>query len=359
MNINKLYTTANIILKDFSEKGISSHLQTMVSQLQNTINAPQQPSHQQELSKSKTNLYNGLKEASSNKFNTIDVAATEELGVHDYIGDSLLKKIDDIFSRNEITPSIALEELTKINQTVTANIQALTKITQGFNELNIDDILKTDSFNLVVMIPRELMNNNLSGFAERMESLNSNLLVFSEITTGTRESFEIDSLSTTDPTIALAMTWETGKLLLDVLSSVAGIYGGYCLLKQQRQDFIDSGAPEDKLGELTDWIGEQIKEKVKEEIPPLVDKYYANDDEGRKNELKTEARHKALRMIENIDNGYTFDIDEPDELREDDPEVIAAVEESLKQLNKNTKIIEQTKIVGNNLLSLPEKDEDL
>jgi len=346
MNIDKLYTIANIILNDFSEKGISSHLQNIVTQLQNTINQPQQPSHQQELSKSKTNLYNGLKKADSNKFNIIDLAATEELGILDYIGESLLKRVDEVFSRNEITPSIALEELTKINETVTGNIQALTKITQGFSELNLDDILETDNFNLVIMIPRELMDNNLSGFAERMESLNTNLLVFSEISTGTRGSFEIDSLSTTDPTIALTMAWETGMLLLDVLSRVAAIYGAYCLLKQQRQEFIACGAPEDKLSDLTEWIGEQIKEKVNEEIPPLVDKYYVKEDKGRKNELKTEARRKALRMIENIDNGYTFDIKKPDDPREDDPEVIASVEETIKQLNNNSKLIEQTRITS-------------
>lgn len=359
MNIEKLYTTSKLILNDFSEKGITSHFNTMVSQLQNTINQPQQPTHQQELSKSKTNLYEGLKASKSNKFNLIDISAAEEIGVYEYIGENLLEKINNVFSVNEITPSIALEELTKINAIVTKNIQALTKLTQGFNELNLEDLESIDNFNLVVRIPRKLINNNLSGFAESLESLNKNLLVFSEITTGSRESFEIDSLSTTDPTIALTVLWETGMLLLDVLAKVAAIYGAVCVLKQQRQNFIDSGAPEEKLTELTDWIGAQIKEKIDEEIPPLVDKYYTNGDKNRLNELKTEARHKALRIVENIDHGYTFDVKKPEEPSEEDPEVIEAVDEAIRQLNINSRLIEQTKIIGNNFLSLPANDDDL
>jgi len=359
MNIEKLYTISNLILKDFSEKGLSSHLQNMVTQLQNSINQPQQPTHQQELSKSKTILYSGLNEAESNKFNLIDISAAEEIGVYEYIGNNLLHKIEDVFSANEITPSIALEELTKINQIVAKNIQALTKLTQGFNELNLESLETIDNFNLIIRIPRELIDNNLSGFATSLESLNKNLLVFSEITTGSRESFSIDSLSTTDPTIALTMIWETGMLLLDIMAKVAAIYAGFCILKEQRQKFIDSGAPEEKLTDLTDWISSQIKEKVNEEIPPLVDKYYVNGDKNRKNELTTEARHKALRIIENIDDGYTFDIKQPEEPNENDPEVIEAVEEAIRQLNSNSKQIEQTKTIGNKFLSLPESDDDL
>jgi hypothetical protein len=359
MNIEKLYTISNIILNDFSQKEISSNLEAMITNLQNSVNQPQQPNHQQGLSKAKTDLYRDLDEAASNKFNVIDIAVTKELGIDEFLGLSLRQKIEDVFLTNEITPSTALVELTEINNTVVKNIAALTKLTQGFNDLNFEDIITKESFNLVVRVPREVIDNNLSGFAASMGALNTNLLVFSEISTGTRESFKIDSLSTSDPTLVLTLSWATGLLMLDILAKIAAIYGAVTLLKKQRQEFIDNGAPEDKLNDLTDWIANQIKEKIAEEIPPLVDKHCNNIDNNRKNELKIEARRKALRIAENIDNGYTFDIETPETPDEDDPEVIADIEKLIEQLNIDSRQIEQTKIIGSNLLGLPEDDEDL
>jgi len=359
LNIENLYSIASTVLRDFTQLSIASHLQNLTSHLQNSTKQPNQPQHQQNVSKFKTSLVEALNECESNAFNVIDLCACEELGIDGYIGQTLLNKIDQIFKDNSLTPSVASAQLVELNGIVTQKIAALTKVQQGFNELGLSEINESNSFSLVVKMPRELMDNNLAGYAKSIDSLNSNLLVFSEIATGTRESFEIGALSTSDPTLSLMLVWDAGQLILDVLSKVAAVYAGVTLLKQQRQKFIDSGAPEEKLADLTDWIKDQVKDQINAEVPPLVDKYYKGENEARKNELKIEARRKALRIAENIDNGYTFDIKQPSEPEVTDEEVSDAVDEALQQLNVNNKVIEENKIIGSNILMLPDSDDNL
>ncbi len=359
MNIEKLYSITSAVLRDFNGLKVASHINSIATHLQNSINQPNQPAHQQNLSKTRTALIDALNHCESSRFNIIDMAACEELGIDEYIGLCLLNKIEDIFKNNSLTPSVASTELTALNAEVTRKVAALTKIQQGFHELGLASIDEDKSFSLVVRVPRELIDNNLAGYAKSVNTLNDNLLVFSEVATGSRESFEIGSLSTSDPTISLMLAWEAGQLILDVLAKVAGVYAGVTLLKQQRQKFIDSGAPEEKLEDLTNWIKDQVKDQINAEIPPLVDKYYKKDNDARKNELKIEARRKALRIAESIDNGYTFDVKKPNEPELNDEEINDAVEEVLQQLNSNNKVIEENKIIGSNILMLPELDENL
>lgn len=359
MNIEKLYEISTTLINDFSLNEIIGNLNNLVNHLNNIINQPNQPQHQQALSDTKLALYKGLNESITNKFNVIDISAAQELGVDKYIGVELLEKIDNVLSSNEITPSVAFTDITKIRDEFILKVEGLRKVITGFQDLNISIFESRSDFNLVVRIPRELIHNNLEGFAESLDSLNKNLLVFSEIAVGSRESLQISSLSTTDPTIVLKMAWDAGMLMLDILSKVAGIYAGVTVLKKQREEFIKNGAPVEMLAQLTEWINNQIKERINEVIPELVDKYHKVDDEERRNELKTEARRKALRIAENIDQGYTFDVKIPENSEQESEEISEAVEDAIKQLNSNNKLIERSKMIGSKILMLPKSDEDL
>ncbi|MCG7900718.1 MAG: hypothetical protein JAY85_19940 [Candidatus Thiodiazotropha weberae] len=364
MNIEKLYSITKIIVDDVENGLIKKYFKDMLSHLQNSINTPAQPQSQSELGKMRAKINESLSNSAVNSFNIIDIEATKELGVDGFIGNVLRDKIEQVFVGNDITPSVALENLTELHNAFLDKIEKLTFILQGISGLNIIDVEAANEFKLIVRIPRELMDNNLSGFSDHLEALNENLLIFSEVSTGRRESLKIGSLSTTDPTLVLPMAIEMGKLLLEILASVAGIYGGVILLKQQKQHLIDSGAPEDTLDKLTEWINKQVTVRINEEIPAIVEKHYKINDEGRKNELITEARRKTLRLAENIDQGYTYDVKIPalpeEDLSDEELEKMNAdIEEAIQTLTSNNKKLQDTKQLGSGILLLPKDDEEL
>lgn len=59
-----------------------------------------------------------------------------EHGLSHFIGDQLLQVLVEIFSRNAITPSVALKELQAIQTELAGDVAAVTELLNGFKRLN-------------------------------------------------------------------------------------------------------------------------------------------------------------------------------------------------------------------------------
>src|SRR5260370_40606008 len=114
MNAERLHAIANAILKDLRATDSINLLQQLSGALQNQINAPQEPTHQTQVADYLTKLIDALRAAPSNQFPPTWKQALEELGAADLFGSSLAERIEEIFSRNQITPVVARKELNEI-----------------------------------------------------------------------------------------------------------------------------------------------------------------------------------------------------------------------------------------------------
>ena len=118
MNTERLHAIAFEVKTDIEQAQIVQLLQQLVSHLQNIVNQPQQPSHQQNLSKVRKSLIEKLSQSRVNEFSPAWTQALEEIDLSEYVGNNLAERINSIFAENQITPQVALEELQQLHTKV-------------------------------------------------------------------------------------------------------------------------------------------------------------------------------------------------------------------------------------------------
>ena len=116
MNTTKLHIITKALKNEMARVGVVSLVNQAVQALQQQVNQPQQPNHQQQLSGHLTNLYQKLEGSPVDDFSPAWRDAMEELGVADEFGQKLEARVRGIFERNQITPQTALEEMKKLHE---------------------------------------------------------------------------------------------------------------------------------------------------------------------------------------------------------------------------------------------------
>jgi hypothetical protein len=137
MNAERLHVIARTIQEELQQINLIGRLSELVGHLQNMVNNPQQPGHQQNVSSTQTALYSALDEAASNHFSPAWRQVLEELGGANLLGVSLKHRLQEIFERNQIIPNVAHEEVQKIYNEAQSFQQAISQVTAAFQQLRI------------------------------------------------------------------------------------------------------------------------------------------------------------------------------------------------------------------------------
>ena len=167
MNIERLHAIAVAILDDLDKTKADTNLQQIIEALNNQINQPQEPGFQQQVSQHLQTLYTSLSSAPSNEFSPAWKQTLQELGVYDILGNRLAVQLQQIFERNQITPSLALDELQKIHSQLSNYKNSLDQIISAFKSLKIGaEELELGECELGILIPRFAVNNKLGEFGK-------------------------------------------------------------------------------------------------------------------------------------------------------------------------------------------------
>src|SRR6266705_4924119 len=137
MNAERLHAIANAIRNDLQTTKAINLLQQLSKALQNQINSPQEPTHQTQVAATLKELTQALETAPSNEFPPTWKQALEELGGADLFGSALASEIRELFSRNQITPAVAQEELDAITKRLESFQESINEIRSGFKKLKI------------------------------------------------------------------------------------------------------------------------------------------------------------------------------------------------------------------------------
>src|ERR1039458_3215649 len=106
-------------------------------QLQQLVASPDAAGPQQEVSRIRAELNDKLLRAPSNEFSPAWREALDELGIADLVGDGLREQIEEVFTRNEITPSAAVSELDPLVERVQQLYSALENVDNGLSFFGI------------------------------------------------------------------------------------------------------------------------------------------------------------------------------------------------------------------------------
>jgi hypothetical protein len=331
MNSERLHAIAFALCADLMASEVISRLDQIAQFLTNVIGSPATPTYQEQLSQAVKTLLSSLDDAEVNRFSPTWKQALDELGATELVGNRLAERINEIFSRNYITPSVALQEVQQLATDVRGLLESLGAITNAFAKLGIGkEDLSPGECELGVLVPRLYVNNLLGEFAEELKDLNQLLGVFSEISTGSRSGFEIKTISSTDLSVFLQVGAVVAAAIATAIERIVALYKTFLEVRKLKNDLSEQGVSKMNLAGIENHATSIMKDGIENLLKEILKTHKANIDSGRKNELEIELRLALNGLASRIDRGFNF------EVRMEEPDTVEASDDSEK--NDQTKL---------------------
>ena len=359
MNTERLHAIALEVKKDIEELQVLELLQQLVSHLQNIVNQPQQPTHQQALADVRKKLLNNLSKSRINDFSPAWIQALEEIGLYEYLGVNLSERINGIFSENQITPQVALQEIQKLHSKVNEILSNITHLINAFEYLNIGrEVLEPGEGEVGILLPRDYLDNRFDKLAKEFKEINGILSILAEVGTGKIEHFEIRQLSTTDPLVTLGASLAA---LSTVAIAIKPIISAYKEILEVR--ILHAKLAEMKVKErLLKGIEEHAEEIMEKTITTIRDELIKSSpitDEERKNELSNGLSIALRKLANRIDRGFNIEVrvepieadEETEEEQDENIKYIKTIEGAMKEMRFMN-------VGGKPILHLPESDDE-
>ena len=362
MNVEKLHAIASALRDDLSRSNVPSHLQQLVSALQNQINQPGQPAYQQQVSQSYEALRTALGRSVVNDFSPTWLQVLEEIGATPILGFNLDVRVTEIFTRNQITPSVALQEL----QTIHTEIQTLTSsvdlMLAAFRQLKIgSEELPVGDCEVGILVPRTFVGNRLDKFSEELGELNQIFGVFAEVATGGRPGFGIRAISSSELSIFLDAAPVIGACVAVATERIIALYKQLLEIRKLQGELAKQGLQKDSLKGIEKHANGVMEQGIDKLVKELLEDFHKGDDNGRKNELSIELKYALKRVANRVDRGFNI------EVRMTEPETIepeaheqenAASKEATKhhaRIAAASETLRFLKLEGDPILSLTEE----
>ena len=360
MNAERLHAIAIAVKQELQGPNIPKLVSQMVDQLQNVVNQPQQPQHQQQLGSTRSALARHLTDSASNEFSPAWVQAIEELGIRSSLGNPLLERIENVFVGNELTPQLALEAAQVILTDVQGALKATEQLISGFTQLGVGhEVLEPGEGEVGILLPRSFVHNRFDYLAKEFKELNSILSVLAEVGTGTSEPLEIRTLSTTDPFIVLGASLGVLSTIAMAVKPIISAYKEILEVRLLHAQLAEKKISAERLRGVEEHA-EEIMGKAIESVKSALLESYPSEDIGRRNELNNALGPALSKLANRIDRGFNVEIRvEPltDVSEEDEEGENTENEEKAQQIEAIRAAVSEMEfmnLTGQPILHLPE-----
>lgn len=310
MNAERLHLVARTVQEELNKSNLVGRLQTLTTTLQNIVNQPQAAPHQQALGTQLKEIRDVLATSSSNEFPPTWKDILSHIGEGVLLGEGLQERVDDIFSRNQITHAIALAEIRDLSQKMQTFKAGIDQLAQAFSNLKIgvEDLVPGEC-EIGVLIPRKAVNNRLGDLARELKDVGFILGHFSEIVTGKKEDFEIRTLSSSELLIFLKAPLAVAACIAHCVAKVVEFYKTLLEIRRLQAGLRTQQVPEESLRDIDEYANSVMEKKLEELQTSTMGELGSQIPDGRRrNELKI-ALLKSLRMLANrIDKGYNIEV---------------------------------------------------
>ena len=365
MNVERLHAIALALKDDLSLSSVPSHLKQLVSALQNQINQPGQPAYQQQVSQFYDALRTALESSEVNAFSPTWLQVLEEIGAADLLGVELHDRVNEIFSRNQITPSVALQELQAIFGEIQALSTSIDQMLAAFRQLNIgSEELPAGDCEVGILVPRTFVDNRLDRFSEEIGELNQIFGVFAEVATGGRPGFGIRAISSSDLSIFLDAAPVIGACVAVAIERIIALYKQLLEIRKLQGELTKQGLEKDNLKGIEKHANGLMEQGIDKLVNELLAEFHKVDDNGRKNELSIELKYALKKVADRVDRGFNIEVrmTEPEEAKPEDGE--QDDEESREATRHHARItaaaetLQFLKLEGEPILSLTEEKSE-
>jgi len=361
MNVEKLNTICKNIQYDYTQSQIIANLTSVVQNLQNLINQPQQPAHQNNLAAARKKLTEVLSASKMNEYSPLWKQLLIEIGFDNLYGKQLNNHIENIFSKNTITPSTAYKELTEILQKLQQKNQAVENLISSLRTFNIKyEALNEGEGEIAIVIPRLAVNGNLEKFAKELEDLKKIVNDFNELATGSRPEIKLKTISSSEYQILLDIVPTTAVCLVIAIDKIINTYKSIVEIRKNLKELQDIGVPNRNLKGIEDHANSIMEKSISEGIKDLMSKFGQNLDPTRKKEMEVAIKFSMNKLSNRVDSGFNFDIkmkyEENNEKTEGETE--PKEKEYYNFIKDKSKDLEFINLTGTKILSLTEAEKE-
>lgn len=347
MNAERLHAIAKAVLREITRTKSRETLTSLVQSLDASVSSPAEATYQQQVSEHREALRAALVSAGSNQFSPAWRQALRELGLSELLGSELLARIEEIFNRNQITQSVARDELQQLSADLDAAATALDQLTQGMSGLNLGwDELGPGEVELGILIPRAFVHNELGGLAKELDQLRKLLTPIIELATGSGPEIDVKTISSSDFSFVLDIGPEALDLLSHALAYLVGNYKQILEIRKLKEEMQRLDMPSNTIDEVDEEATNRVNEKIGELVTELLNDHEENlRGDGRPHEVRVQLTKSLEGLALRIDQGFNFDVRaEPPELEapseEEDGEGGGITEEQQAQLDRYQRIID-------------------
>jgi hypothetical protein len=362
VNTERLHAVVDRLLTELAETDTPAILENLVNAFRQL---PQDPAQQQTVADLRRRLEETLSEAPSNGFSPAWRRAIDELGVGDLFGTALLERVEEILTRNEMTPVAAADELAPIAERARGLEAAFNQTHESFAFLDIgEEVLGPDEFEVGFLIPRDAVHEEIDELANEMHKLSLILAPFNELVSGTRGEIRVRSISSSEFGVFVEVAPAVIELFSTALQAVLAAYEKLQAIRRGNAEFKKAG---EVLNEETlEQIQKQVDSYMAKEIGVIVKELLAASrkrDSARMHELENNLERALNGLANRVAKNYTVEIRAP-ELPAPDDEGDGKPTPEQKKARKAAEVVHkaQQELVfpepeGAPTLSLPEPTE--
>src|SRR6266478_7167185 len=136
MNAERLHALALQIKNELKRTKAVENVEVIAAALQRVMQQ-MTGQHQQQLAEAVTQFRNGMEKSEIAGWSPAWIELVKEIGYHDILGPELRTRIEEILSRNEITPAIAKQEVDAINGRLQTLRESVNQLDTALNNLRI------------------------------------------------------------------------------------------------------------------------------------------------------------------------------------------------------------------------------
>jgi hypothetical protein len=309
MNVDRLHAIALAVKNDLAANKIIQSFQRLTSALQDVVNQPSHPQYQSQFSEAWQRLSSSLEKSSVNSFNPVWRQVLEEIGVWDLLGIRLEARVEEIFSRNQITQAVALQELQNLQASLENISASLDSLLGAFRQFHIShEELASGECEIGVLIPRSFVRNRLDEFGDELEELDRILGVFAELVEGNRPGFQVRAIASSDLSVFLAAAPGTCACIAFAIEKIISNYKSLLEIRKIQGDLKATGVPDTALAPLREHASGVMETAISALVKELFADFSRAGDKHRNNELATELRISLKKIATRVDRGFNFEV---------------------------------------------------
>lgn len=364
MNAEQLHAICIELNEEIDSNSLLKRLESLVNSLQNSINNPNEPTYQEEISNIRTKLYTSLEAIETSERPASKRQIIQEIGGSNLLGKALQDRIEESFTQLDVTPSLVHRDINELKGELKDFKDGIEELIAGFNRLDIG-AEELDGFiaEVSVLIPRRDNSDDLESFSKDLGKINREFQHFNELVTGSAAPLKVRTISSSDFGVFLEVLPNTAQVIVSTIAILMLGYEKLLDIRKKRAELIEDEAPEPLIKEMDQWAESLMDKEVEKITADLMEQFKdVGRPDGRVNEVEGHVKLTVKKLAGRIDVGYHFSarigkIEEPEQTEdaEDNESAQEEYEEQmalLSSIKENSSQIEYHQLEGDPVLPL-------